>query len=132
VALITGGDSGIGRSVAILFAREGANVAITYLSEDADADETRKHIEREGRRCLTIAGDVKDRAFCRQAVARVVKQLGALNALVNNAAFLVHAPSLADLSERHFAPVWTPLNPSDKQGKDVRNFGKDTPMKRPA
>ena len=86
VALITGGDSGIGQSTAMLFAREGADVAIVYLAEDEDAQKTRQLVEGEGRRCLTIKGDVGDEAFCRQAVDRTVKELGKLDILVNNAA----------------------------------------------
>ena len=86
VALITGGDSGIGQSVAILFAREGADVAIVYLDQHQDAEETKKKVEQEGRRCLTIAGDVGDEAFAQQTVAQVVEQLGHLDILVNNAA----------------------------------------------
>lgn len=86
VALITGGDSGIGRSVAVLFAREGADVAVLYLDEHEDAKETARMVEKEGRRCVTIAGDVGDEAFCKQAVQRVVKDLGHLDVLVNNAA----------------------------------------------
>lgn len=208
VALITGGDSGIGRAVAVLFAREGADVAIVYLSEDRDAEVTRQAVEAEGRRCLVLRGDVASRAFCRRAVERTVKQLGKLDVLVNNAAFQVHSADFADLTEEHFdttlktnlygyfhmaqeavahmkpgsaivntgsvtgidgskelvdysmtkggihaftralsgnligkgirvnavapGPVWTPLNPSDKQAQDVSQFGAKTPMKRPA
>ena len=208
VALITGGDSGIGRSIAILFAREGADVAIAYLAEDEDAEVTRAAVEKEGRRCLLIKGDVKRRAFCRSAVERTVKKLGGLNVLVNNAAFQVHEADITELSEAHFdetlktnlygyffmaqaaiphlgtgdaiintgsvtgimgskelldysmtkggihaftrslagavvekgirvnavapGPVWTPLNPSDKQAEDVSQFGSTVPMKRPA
>lgn len=208
IALITGGDSGIGRAVAVLFAREGADVAISYLSETEDAAETKRNVEAEGRRCLAVAGDVKDRRFCERLVQRVVKQLGGLNVLVNNAAFQVHAPSFDELTDQHFdetlktnlygyfymaraavphmgngdaivntgsvtglqgsknlldysmtkggihaftrslathlipkgirvnavapGPVWTPLNPSDKQAEDVSQFGAKTPMKRPA
>jgi len=208
VALITGGDSGIGRAVAVLFAREGADVAIAYLSEDADAEATKKAVEKEGRKAITIAGDVSDRGFCEEAVARTVKELGGLDILVNNAAFQIHSADFADLTEEHFdttlktnlygyfhmakaalphlkpgsaiintgsvtgidgskelvdysmtkggihaftralsgnlvgkgirvncvapGPVWTPLNPSEKEAEDVSEFGSQTPMKRPA
>jgi len=86
VALITGGDSGIGRAVAIIFAKEGADVAIVYLNEHSDAEETRRLVVKEDRRCLLIAGDIGDEAFCRQAVAQTVEELGRLDILVNNAA----------------------------------------------
>jgi NAD(P)-dependent dehydrogenase (short-subunit alcohol dehydrogenase family) len=85
VALVTGGDSGIGRSVCVHFAREGANVAIVYLDEDVDAQDTKQLIEAEGRQCLLLKGDVKKEAFCKKAVAQTVKKLGGLNILVNNA-----------------------------------------------
>lgn len=208
VALVTGGDSGIGRAVAVLFAREGADIAIVYLSEDGDAEVTKHSVENEGGRCITIRGDVADRTFCRRAVANTVKELGGLDVLVNNAAFQVHSMDFADLTEEHFdttlktnlygyfhmaqeavahmkagsaiintgsitgidgskelidysmtkggihaftralsgnligkgirvnavapGPVWTPLNPSEKQADDVSQFGAKTPMKRPA
>ena len=101
-ALITGGDSGIGRAVAVLFAREGADVAIVYLCEDIDAEETREHVESEGQCCLLIRGDVRDPAFCRDAVAKTVKTFGKLSVLVNNAAFQEHADSIEDITEAHF------------------------------
>ncbi len=86
VALITGGDSGIGRAVAVLFAREGADVAVVYLNEHNDARKTEELIRAEGRRCLLISGDVGAPAFCKQAVEQTVRELGGLNVLVNNAA----------------------------------------------
>ena len=99
VALITGGDSGIGRAVAVLFAREGADVAIVYLSEDEDAEETRRAVEAEGRRALLIPGDVTSSAFCQEAVESTVQELGRLDILVNNAAFQEHAASLEDITD---------------------------------
>ena len=208
VALVTGGDSGIGRAVAVLFAREGADIAIAHLAEDADADETRAGVEAEGRRAIVLRGNVADRGFCREAVARTVGELGRIDVLVNNAAFQVHTGDFLDLSPEHFdetlktnlygyfhmaqaaaaemgpgsaiintgsvtgiegskdlvdysmtkggihaftralsgnllprgirvncvapGPVWTPLNPSDKEPEKVAHFGERTPMKRPA
>jgi NAD(P)-dependent dehydrogenase (short-subunit alcohol dehydrogenase family) len=98
-ALVTGGDSGIGRAVAVLFAREGADVAIVYLSEDEDAEETRRAVEAEGRRALLIPGDVTDSEFCREAVESTVQEFGRLDILVNNAAFQEHAASIEDISD---------------------------------
>ena len=208
VAVITGGDSGIGRAVAILYAREGADVAIMYLDEHEDAKATCAMVEAEGRRCIAIAGDVSERAFCEAAVKQVVKEFGQLDILVNNAAFQLHASRFEDLTEEHFdrtlktnlygyfhmaqavlshmkpgsaivntgsvtglmgnknlldysltkggihaftrslathliprgirvnavapGPVWTPLNPADKEADEVAQFGASTPMKRPA
>jgi NAD(P)-dependent dehydrogenase (short-subunit alcohol dehydrogenase family) len=86
VALITGGDSGIGRAVAALFAKEGANVAIVYLDEHSDAEETKRMVVQQGRKCLLIPGDIGYESFCRQAVERTVSELGRLDILVNNAA----------------------------------------------
>jgi NAD(P)-dependent dehydrogenase (short-subunit alcohol dehydrogenase family) len=99
VALVTGGDSGIGRAVAVLFAREGADVAVGHLAEEeTDAAETRKLVEAEGRRCLTLAGDVGDEAYCRDAVERTVRELGRLDVLVNNAAEQHQTDSIADIT----------------------------------
>lgn len=208
VAIITGGDSGIGRSVAVLYAREGADVAILYLNEHEDARETARMVEKEGRRCLVMAGDVADPEFCRAAVARTVDEFGSLDILVNNAAFQEHVRDFEYLTEQHFdrtlktnlygyfhmakaavphmkpgsaivmtgsvtglmgsshlldysmtkggihafvrslathlvpkgirvnavapGPVWTPLNPADRNAEAVTQFGGSVPMKRPA
>ena len=98
VALITGGDSGIGRAVAILFAQEGADVAVLYLNEHDDAQETKRQVEQEGRRCLLIAGDIGDESFCRVAVRRTMDELGQLHILVNNAAEQHPQESIADIT----------------------------------
>ncbi len=99
-ALITGGDSGIGAAVAILFAREGADVAIVCLPEELeDADNVRSQVEREGRRCLVLTGDVKDSGFCETALERTVAELGQLDILVNNAAVMYQHSSIADVSD---------------------------------
>jgi NAD(P)-dependent dehydrogenase (short-subunit alcohol dehydrogenase family) len=208
VALITGGDSGIGRSVAILYAREGADVAIVYLDEHEDAKETKAAVEKEGRRCILISGNVADPAFCKEAVETTMRELGGLDILVNNAAFQEHTASIEELTEEQFdqtlktnlygyfhmakaaaphlpeggaivntgsvtgiegakelldysmtkggihaftrslagsllergirvncvapGPVWTPLNPADKQADQVAKFGSQAKMKRPA
>ncbi|MGZ3273693.1 MAG: SDR family oxidoreductase [Caulobacteraceae bacterium] len=207
-AIIAGGDSGIGRSVAVLYAREGADIAIVYNASDQDAEETKRAVEKEGRKCLLIAGDVRDRGFCFKAVELAAAELGGLDILVNNAAFQVHTHEFEDLTEEHFdvtvktnlygyfhmaqaavphmkpgsaivncgsvtgimgnkdlldcsstkgaihaftrslgtnligkgirvnavapGPVWTPLNPSDKEAEKVAQFGADSPMGRPA
>jgi len=100
VALITGGDSGIGRAVAVLYAREGADVAIVYLPEEqSDAEETRAVIEAEGRRALLLPGDVTVREFCEQAVQDTVSELGKLDILVNNAAFQKNQESIGDITD---------------------------------
>jgi NAD(P)-dependent dehydrogenase (short-subunit alcohol dehydrogenase family) len=102
-ALITGGDSGIGRAVALLYAREGADVAIVYLpAEQPDADDTRRAIEAEGRRCVQIPGDVTDAAFCTEAVERTVRELGKLDILVNNAAHQLDKQSIEEITDEEF------------------------------
>jgi NAD(P)-dependent dehydrogenase (short-subunit alcohol dehydrogenase family) len=98
VAIITGGDSGIGRAVAVHYAREGADVVIMYLDEGQDAQETKRLVEECGRRCLTIAGDVGDENFCRQAVEQTVQEFGRIDILVNNAAEQHPQESLTDIT----------------------------------
>lgn len=100
VALITGGDSGIGRAVAVLFAREGANVAIVYLEENEDAKETAEAVRKEGRECLTIAGDIGGEDFCRRAVEETVERFGRLDVLVNNAAEQHPQETIEDIGEQ--------------------------------
>jgi NAD(P)-dependent dehydrogenase (short-subunit alcohol dehydrogenase family) len=102
VALITGGDSGIGRAVAVLFAREGADIALAYLDEHEDAKQTKHAVEDDGRRCILLPGDVADPEFCRDAVKRTVDELGKLDILVNNAAFQEHVNDFLELSDEHF------------------------------
>ena len=103
VAIITGGDSGIGRAVATLFAREGADVAILHLpQEQEDADTVLEKVTAEGRRGISIAGDVRDRDFCFDAARRTVAEFGRLDVLVNNAAFQLHVSRFEDLTEAHF------------------------------
>jgi NAD(P)-dependent dehydrogenase (short-subunit alcohol dehydrogenase family) len=102
-ALITGGDSGIGRAVAVLYAREGADVAIVYLPEEqVDADETAGAIRQEGRRCLQIAGSLEDPAFCRTAVDRTVAELGRLDILVSNAAYQTRKNTIEDIDDEEW------------------------------
>jgi NAD(P)-dependent dehydrogenase (short-subunit alcohol dehydrogenase family) len=209
VALITGADSGIGRAVAVLFAREGADIAFTYLgAEKSDADESIEAIEAEGQEVFSIKGDVRKATFCKRAVEQTIKEFGRIDILVNNAAFQQHKPDIEEITDEQWdntfktniygyffmaraaiphlpqgsaiintgsitglegskelldysatkgaihaftkslaqnlvergirvncvapGPVWTPLNPSDKEPEDVAQFGADTPMKRPA
>jgi hypothetical protein len=102
VALITGGDSGIGRAVALAYAREGADVLVSYLDEHEDARETARLVEAEGRRCVTVAGDIGEEAHCRTLVARCVAELGRLDVLVNNAAFQRTHETIAEFSTEEF------------------------------
>ena len=139
-AIVTGADSGIGRAVAVLFAREGADVAVMYLNEHEDAEETKRCVEAEGRRCITIAGDVKDAAFCEDAVEKVVAEFGRLDVLVNNAAFQEHAASLLDITEERLDETFRTniygyfhmaraALPHLKQGASIINTGSVTGLK---
>ncbi|CAM5362679.1 SDR family oxidoreductase [Eoetvoesiella caeni] len=139
-AIITGGDSGIGRATAVLFAREGADVAIVYLQSHEDAEEVQRHVEAEGRRCKLIPGDVKDPEFCRKAVEQAVQAFGKLDILVNNAAFQEHAESLLDLTDERFdetmrTNVYGYFNmaraalPHLKEGSSIINTGSVTGLR---
>jgi NAD(P)-dependent dehydrogenase (short-subunit alcohol dehydrogenase family) len=140
VAIVTGGDSGIGRAVAVLFAREGADVAIIYLNEHDDAAETQRCIEAEGQRCVTVSGDVKDMEFCQDAVDKIVAGWGRLDVLVNNAAFQEHASSLLDLTEERleetihtnifgYIHMAKAVLPYMKRGSAIVNTGSVTGLK---
>lgn len=98
IAFITGGDSGIGRAVAVLFAKEGADVAIVYLSEDKDAEETKAAVEKYGRRCLLIAADISKEKNCKSSIAKTIKQFGRIDILVNNAATQFESKRIEDIS----------------------------------
>lgn len=98
VALITGGDSGIGRAVALLYAKEGADVAIAYLNECTDASQTAQAVEAEGRRCVTISGDIGDEKFCQEAVEQTIRAFGRLDILINNAAEQHPQESIEDIT----------------------------------
>jgi len=140
VALITGADSGIGRAVAVLFAREGADVAVAFHSSVEDARETRRCIEAEGRQCLLIQGDVKDSAWCEDAVDQVIERFGRIDVLVNNAAFQEHAASLEDIDdERMMETLDTNIGgylrmaraalPHMKAGASIINTGSTTGLR---
>ena len=98
VAIVTGADSGIGRAVAVLYAREGADVAIVYLSEHEDAEETKRAVEKEGRQAILICGDIRDQSFCKKAVEQTLQELGKLDILVNNAGFQLHSTKFEDVT----------------------------------
>ena len=102
VALITGGDSGIGRAVAIAFAREGADIALAYWEEHEDAKETANWVEQAGRQCLLLPGDLADKAVCQDTVAKTVERFGRIDVLVNNAAFQMTRPSLEDIPDEEW------------------------------
>ncbi|EAW33542.1 SDR family oxidoreductase [Lyngbya sp. PCC 8106] len=106
VALITGGDSGIGRSVAVYYAKEGADVAIVYLDETNDAQETQKAVESVGRRCLLIEGDIRNETFCHEAVQKTIDEFGKLNILVNNAAEQYYEPSIEDIDSARLGSIF--------------------------
>lgn len=99
-ALITGGDSGIGRSIAVHFAREGAHVAIIYLSEKKDAEETKKLVEKENRECLLLEGDLKSESFCKKAIQKIIQKFGGINIIVNNAAIQFPKEKVEDISAK--------------------------------
>lgn len=106
VALITGGDSGIGKAVALAYAREGADVAISYLDEHEDAEEARRFVEDAGRRALLLPGDISQPAHCRDLVSRTVSELGGLDVLVSNAAFQMDHPTLEEISDEEWDYTW--------------------------
>ena len=102
IAVITGGDSGIGRAVAIAFAREGADVLISYLNEHEDAKDTAKYVEEAGRRCVLVAGDLSDRAHCKTIIPKAVEEFGRVDVLVNNAAYQMSHESLDEVSDEEW------------------------------
>src|SRR4051794_4266002 len=101
-AVITGGDSGIGRAVALAFAREGADVLISYLSEESDAKETARVVEAAGKKCVTVAGDISAEAHCQAIIDRAVKEFGKVDILVNNAAFQMSRNDISEISTEEF------------------------------
>jgi NAD(P)-dependent dehydrogenase (short-subunit alcohol dehydrogenase family) len=106
VALITGGDSGIGRSVAVFYAKEGADVAIVYFDEHEDAEETKRAVEAYGRRCLLLPGDIRNASFCHEAVQKTIDELGRLDILVNNAAIQYLEPTLDDIDPARLGDIF--------------------------
>jgi NAD(P)-dependent dehydrogenase (short-subunit alcohol dehydrogenase family) len=109
VALITGGDSGIGRSVSVLYAKEGADVAIVYLNEHEDAQKTKKLVEAEGQKCLLLPGDISNEQFCAEVVQKTVKELGKLDILVNNAAeqYMENPETLEDIDSARLGSIFS-------------------------
>ncbi|MDD7929374.1 SDR family oxidoreductase [Microbacterium sp. NM3R9] len=105
-ALITGGDSGIGKAVALAYAREGADVAISYLNEHEDADEARRFVEEAGRRAVLIPGDISDPAHCREVVRRTVEELGGLDIVVSNAAYQMNRETLEEIPDEEWDFTW--------------------------
>ena len=139
-AIVTGADSGIGRAVAVLFAREGADVTVAYLDERADAEETRRCIEAEGRRCVLVAGDIKKAKFAQKVVAKTIEAFGRLDVVVNNAAFQEHAESIEDISEERLEETFRTnifgyfhmaqaALPHLKKGASIINTGSVTGLK---
>jgi len=139
-AIVTGADSGIGRAVAVLFAREGADVTVAYLDEHDDAAETKRCIEAEGRRCLLVAGDVRKAKFAQKVVARTIEAFGRLDVVVNNAAFQEHAESIEDISEERLEETFRTnifgyfhmaqaALPHLKEGASIINTGSVTGLK---
>src|SRR5205085_7430052 len=101
IAVITGGDSGIGRAVAVLFAKEGADIVIIYLNEHGDAKETRRAVEEFGRRCVLIAGDISKEKFCENTIKKIKKKFGRIDILVNNASIHYEHKSIKEVTTRH-------------------------------
>jgi len=139
-AIVTGADSGIGRAVAVLFAREGADVTVAYLDEHDDAEETKRCIEAEGRRCLLVAGDVKKARFAQKVVAKTIEAFGRLDVVVNNAAFQEHAESIEDITEERLEETFRTnifgyfhmaqaALPHLKEGASIINTGSVTGLK---
>lgn len=107
VALITGGDSGIGRAIAVLYAKEGANTAVVYLEEHADAQETQRLVQAQGRKCILIPGDISSEKFCHEAVEKTVEEFGRLDILINNAAEQYVEPSLEEIDSARLGGVFS-------------------------
>ena len=131
IALVTGADSGIGRAVAIAFAREGADVAVSYLDEHEDAKETARWVEAAGRQCLLLPGDLGDAAQCTAIVNDTVEKFGRIDVLVNNAAFQMTYQSLEDIPDEDWVKTFNVNIVSTMTPDMVKNFGGNTPLGRP-